>query len=135
MRSLQILSAIVVSTALSVPNLISAVHADVAGSTLLGVTVIEARQVAEGWSTTRQVLGQSVYNDKAEKIGTVDDVIISPDKALSYAIVGVGGFLNLGKHEVAVPVNQFTQQDGKLILAGATADALKAMPVFEYAGN
>jgi len=30
-------------------------------------------------------------------------------------------------------VNQFTQQDGKFVLAGATKDAIKAMPAFEYA--
>jgi len=38
----------------------------------------------------------------------------------------------LGKHDVAVPVRQFKLNDGKLVLAGATADALKAMPAFEY---
>ena len=73
------------------------------------------------------------YNDKAEKIGTVDDLIISPEKSLSYAIVGVGGFRNVGKHDVAVPVSMFKEQGGKLVLAGATKDVLKAMPVFEYA--
>jgi hypothetical protein len=31
----------------------------------------------------------------ASFFGTVDDIIISPDKAVSYAIVGVGGFLGV----------------------------------------
>ena len=38
----------------------------------------------------------------------------------------------MGKHDVAVPVSQFKLNDGKLVLAGATPDALKAMPAFEY---
>jgi sporulation protein YlmC with PRC-barrel domain len=107
--------------------------APVAGSSLIGVTEIELRQVATGWSTKHQVLGQSVYNDQNEKIGAVDDVIFAPDKSASYAIVGAGGFLGIGKHDVAIPVSQFKQVDGKFVVAGATKDALKAMPAFEYA--
>ena len=54
-------------------------------------------------------------------------------KAVSYAIVGAGGFLGVDRHDVAIPVNQFTQKDGKFVLAGATKDAIKAIPQFEYA--
>jgi uncharacterized protein YrrD len=79
------------------------------------------------------VFGRPVFNDKNEKVGTVDDIIISPDKAVSYAIVGAGGFLGVAKHDVAIPVSQFTQAGGKLVLAGATKEAIKAMPPFEYA--
>src|SRR5512132_2299804 len=68
-------------------------HAQVAGSTPLGVTVTELQAVVKGWSVKRTVLGQAVYNDKDEKVGSVDDIIITPDKAVSYAIVGTGGFL------------------------------------------
>ena len=63
----------------------------------------------------------------------MEDIIIAPDKAVSYAIVGAGGFLGVGKHDVAIPVNQFKAMDGKLVLAGASKDRLKAMPEFEYA--
>ena len=47
--------------------------AQVAGSTTLGVTVTELRDVMEGWSAKRQILGQDVYNDKQERVGTVED--------------------------------------------------------------
>ena len=67
-----------------------------------------------------------------QKIGTVDDLIISPDRAISYAIIGVGGFLGIGKHDVAIPVNQFKADQNRIILPGATKDALKAMRKFEY---
>ena len=133
MRRIQMPSAVLLTALLATPIATNSVRADVAGSSLLGVSVIELRDIAEGWSARRQVLGQPVYNDKAEMIGRVEDIIISPSKAVSYAIVGVGGFLQLGSHDVAIPVNQFTQQNDKLVLAGATADALRAMPAFEYA--
>jgi PRC-barrel domain. len=105
----------------------------VVGSTQLGVAVAELRNVAVGWSARRQILGQPVYNDKGEAIGKADDIIIAPDKAVSYAIIGAGGFLGVGKHDVAIPVSQLKQSDGKIVLAGATKDAVKAMPPFEYA--
>jgi sporulation protein YlmC with PRC-barrel domain len=107
--------------------------AQVAGQTPLGVAMTELSIVTTGWSAKRQILGQTVYNDKNEKVGSVDDIIVAPDKAISYAIVGAGGFLGVGKHDVAIPVNQFQAGDGKLILAGASKDVLKAMPEFEYA--
>jgi hypothetical protein len=34
---------------------------------------------------------------------------------------------------VAVPVDQLNFVDGKLVLLGATRDAVKAMPAFQYA--
>ena len=108
-------------------------QAQVAGSTPLGVTVTELQAVVKGWSVKRTVLGQAVYNDKDEKVGSVDDIIITPDKAVSYAIVGTGGFLGLAKHDVAIPVSQFKLVDKKLVLPGATKEALKAIPEFQYA--
>jgi hypothetical protein len=105
----------------------------VAGATTLAISVAELRSVATGWSAKRQIIGQPVYNDKGEKIGSVDDVIIAPDKSLSYAIIGAGGFLGVAKHDVAIPVDHFKLDSGKLVLAGATKDALKAAPAFEYA--
>jgi alpha-acetolactate decarboxylase len=59
----------------------------VVGSTVIGVAAAELREVATGWSAKRQVLNRAVYNDRNERIGTVDDIIIAPDKAVSYAII------------------------------------------------
>jgi sporulation protein YlmC with PRC-barrel domain len=108
-------------------------QAQVAGSTLVGVAAAELRDVATGWSAKRQVLGAPVFNDQNERIGDVDDIIIAPDKAISYAIINAGGFLQVTKHDVAVPVSQLKLVEGKLVLPGATRDALKASPEFEYA--
>lgn len=111
------------------------VRAQVAGSTLIGVAAAELRDVTWGWSAKRQVLGQPVFNDKDERIGSVDDVVISPDKAVSYLIVNAGGFIGVAKHDVAVSVSQLKQVDGKLVLPGATREALKTSPPFEYANH
>jgi sporulation protein YlmC with PRC-barrel domain len=105
----------------------------VVGSTQLGVAYAELRDVTTGWSTKKQVLGKKVFNDNGETVGKIDDIIVSPDKSVSYAIIGAGGFLGVGRHDVAIPVNQLKEDGGRFIVAGATKDAIKAMPKFEYA--
>jgi sporulation protein YlmC with PRC-barrel domain len=127
MKPMRIL--IVSSIALTTP-VIS--YAQEAGSTVLGVSSAELREVAQGWSAKRTILGQAVYNDKNERIGSIDDIIVRPDKSISYAIVNAGGYLSLAKHDVAIPVSQLKLVGDKLVLQGATKEALKASPPFEY---
>ena len=105
----------------------------VAGSTTIGVTVEEQKSLVMGWSAKKHILGEAVYNSSDEKIGAVEDLIITPEKAVSYAIVGTGGFLGIDRHDVAIPVGQLKRQGDKLVLAGATKEGLKALPKFEYA--
>ena len=107
--------------------------AGVAGTSTLGVAVEELKAVAVGWSAKKHVLDKDVYNDSNEKVGKVEDLIIAPDKAVSYAIIGVGGFLGIDRHDVAIPAGQFRLDGSKLVLPGATKEALKALPKFEYA--
>lgn len=90
------------------------------------------QEVTKGWSVKGTILGQAVYNEKDERAGSVEDIIVTPDKAISYGIINAGGFLGLTKHNVAVPVSQFKLVDKKLVLPGATKDALKASPEFQY---
>ncbi|CAG2133765.1 hypothetical protein [Cupriavidus plantarum] len=57
----------------------------------------------------------------------------APDGTLSAAIVDVGGFLGVASHRVAIPVQHSRQIALKAILPGASKDALKKLPQFEYA--
>ena len=99
----------------------------------VSVSTVELREVATGWSAKKQILGEGVYNDAGDKVGEINDLIVMPNKALSYAIVGVGGFLGVREHEIAVPVGKMKLEKGKIILPGATKEALKEAPKFEYA--
>ena len=89
--------------------------------------------VTVGMSAKHDIIGQDVYNDQDVKVGKVEDVLIAPDDTATYGIVGVGGFLGMGTHNVAVPVGFFSQSDdGYLMLRGATKDLLKQAPEFKY---
>jgi len=110
--------------------------AQVAGSTKLGVAVEEVKLVAVGWSARKDIIGKTVYNENNQRVGKIEDLIVAPDSAISFAIVGAGGFAGMGRHDVAIPVQQIQlQDDGKFVLPGATKDAIKSLPRFEYAKN
>jgi uncharacterized protein YrrD len=91
--------------------------------------------VAIGWSAKKQILGRSVYNEKGERLGRIDDLIVARDKALSFAIIGAVGFVGRGRHDVAIPVNQFHLRDGKLVLDGASREVIRALAPFEYSNR
>jgi sporulation protein YlmC with PRC-barrel domain len=103
--------------------------APVAGVIPLGVTRVEADLIAPGYRASK-LLKQKVYNDKGEKVGEIDDLVLAPDGTLSAAVVEVGGFLGVGKRRVAIPVKQFTAMHPKVTLPGATKEALKGLPEF-----
>jgi sporulation protein YlmC with PRC-barrel domain len=107
-------------------------EAPVAGRAMLGITVAESELVAKGWRASK-LIRADVYNDANQKIGKIDDYVVTPDGRLSVAIVDVGGFLGLGKHRVAIPVEKFGQVAPKITLSGATKESLKALPEFRYA--
>lgn len=111
----------------------AAIAQPVAGSAVLGGTATEVQAIATGWSLKDSVLGKTVKNDADESVGKVEDVILAPDGTVSFAILSVGGFLGMGSHDVAIPVKNFRVADGNITLPGATKDALKELPKFEYA--
>lgn len=127
------LAALALVTALSIA--LPAV-AQVAGSTTtVDVSIAETTRAAMGWSVKKSLMGKMLYNDAGQKVGKVNDLIISPDRSVSYVIVGAGGFIGLGRHDVAIPVSEVKEEGGRLVMAGATKDTVKAMPAFSYAAD
>ncbi|WP_075353223.1 PRC-barrel domain-containing protein [Desulfovibrio sp. DV] len=96
----------------------------------LGLTIGELGVITKGWSLKNDILGKDVFNDANENIGTVEDLLVTRDKAISYAIIGVGGFLGMGRHDVAIPVYNLRMNKTRVTLPGGTAEGLKALPAF-----
>jgi hypothetical protein len=109
-----------------------AAQAQVAGTQPLSVTVEQSQALLQGWSAKKSILGRAVYNDKNEKIGSIKDLVIARNTAVSAAVVATGGFLGVATHDVAVPIQSLDIRDGNFYLAGATKQALKDTPEFEY---
>ena len=56
----------------------------------------------EGEWRASKLVGVNVYNDANEKIGDINDVILDKSGKVENVVLGVGGFLGMGEHDVAV---------------------------------
>src|ERR1700733_15382017 len=95
---------------------------------------VDVRPLAEAYRASN-LIGASVVNDKDEKIGRVDDLIVTPTDRVLFAVISVGGFLGINGRMVAVPYMSLTIDDKgrKVVLPGASKDALTQLPPFHYA--
>jgi sporulation protein YlmC with PRC-barrel domain len=58
---------------------------------------------ASGEWRTSKMDGINVYNDANEKIGSISDLLMDKSGNVKLAVIGVGGFLGMGEHMVAIP--------------------------------
>ena len=93
---------------------------------------VDVNVVAQGYRLSK-LTGSSVTNEKNEKIGTIDDFVVSRNRWL-FAVLQVGGFLGIGAHLVAVPYESLIvdNEGGKIQLPGASKDELKKLPELKY---
>ncbi|WP_315762785.1 MULTISPECIES: PRC-barrel domain-containing protein [unclassified Bradyrhizobium] len=56
--------------------------------------------------------GVKVYNNNNENIGSIDDLLTDKNGQVKAVVIGVGGFLGMGEHLVAIPFDQvkFSEQ-------------------------
>jgi hypothetical protein len=97
-----------------------------------GVAKVDPATVATGYRTSK-IVGSIVVNDANEEVGTIDDLIVTPRETVPFAVLSVGGFLGIGSKYVVVPFNTLQIKDKThMILPGASAESLKALPDFKY---
>jgi sporulation protein YlmC with PRC-barrel domain len=88
-----------------------------------------------------KVIGAAVYNDKDQKLGSLEDVLLGADEKATQAVISVGGVLGVGARLVAVPFSQLQFPDkvgsstSRVMMPGITGDSLKGMPAFHYASG
>jgi sporulation protein YlmC with PRC-barrel domain len=76
------------------------------------------------WRSSR-LIGLNVYSND-DKIGDINELIVGQDGKIEAVVIGVGGFLGIGEHHVAVPFNQvkFVEEPRRV----ATTDTRPATP-------
>jgi sporulation protein YlmC with PRC-barrel domain len=57
------------------------------------------------WRSSK-LIGVNVYNDNNEKIGDIQELIVDKSGKVDNVVLGVGGFLGMGEHYVAVPMEK-----------------------------
>jgi sporulation protein YlmC with PRC-barrel domain len=104
---------------------------------------------ASGQWRASKLIGVNVYNAQNEKLGDINELILNSSGQIAGAVIGVGGFLGMGEHDVMVPMDRlkFSNESGKSTTGASNAgkqwypdravlnankDQLKAMPQFKY---
>ncbi|MEH2525936.1 MULTISPECIES: PRC-barrel domain-containing protein [unclassified Bradyrhizobium] len=57
------------------------------------------------WRASKLV-GLNVYNDSNESLGSINDLLADKSGNIKAVVIGVGGFLGVGEHLVAVPMDK-----------------------------
>lgn len=61
---------------------------------------------ASGEWRASKMSGVKVYNEANENIGSINDLLMDKSGNVKIAVIGVGGFLGMGEHLVAVPYDK-----------------------------
>jgi sporulation protein YlmC with PRC-barrel domain len=72
------------------------------------------------WRASKLV-GLSVYNDNNESLGSINDLLTDQSGNIKAVVIGVGGFLGVGEHLVAVPLDKVKFVNEPVVYAGAGA--------------
>jgi sporulation protein YlmC with PRC-barrel domain len=102
--------------------------------TALGVNVAAAQTAAtradapaasavhrEGEWRASKLVGVDVYNEANEKIGDISEIILDKSGKVANVIIGVGGFLGMGEHYVAVAYDKLKWVNEPVRSASAAA--------------
>ncbi len=66
-----------------------------------------AHQVTAGsvWRASK-LSGLNVYNDQNEKLGDISEILIDKSGKVAGVVIGVGGFLGMGQHDIMVEMSK-----------------------------
>lgn len=95
------------------------------------LTRVDVASLATGYRTSK-VVGSTVVNEAKETVGTIDDLIVTPNEKVPFAVLSVGGFLGMGTKLVVVPFSSLQVHDKTMLLTGATKATLQSLPEFKY---
>jgi len=71
------------------------------------------------WRSSKLV-GLNVYNDSNESLGSINDLLTDKSGNIKGVVIGVGGFLGVGEHLVAVTFDKVKFVDDPIAYTGAS---------------
>jgi sporulation protein YlmC with PRC-barrel domain len=57
------------------------------------------------WRSSK-LIGLNVYNDQNEKLGDISEILLDKSGKVDGVVIGVGGFLGMGKHDILVKMDK-----------------------------
>ena len=68
-------------------------------------TASAPRVYSDQWRASK-LIGLNVYNDKAEKLGDISEILLDKSGKVEGVVIGVGGFLGMGEHDIKVDMSK-----------------------------
>ena len=98
---------------------------------VISLMTVDLTPLATGYRVSK-VLGGTVVNSANEVVGTIDDLIVTPNEKVPFAVISVGGFLGVGNKLVVVSFSNIKVINKQMVFHDATKEALMALPMFIY---
>src|SRR3954464_1789750 len=73
----------------------------------------------QGTWRASKLVGLNGYNDKNGSVGSINDLLTDKSGNIKAVVIGVGGFLGVGEHLVAVPLDKVKFVNEPVTYAGA----------------
>jgi sporulation protein YlmC with PRC-barrel domain len=67
--------------------------------------VVAQRPAGELWRSSK-LIGLDIYNDQNEKLGDVTEVLLDKSGKVAGVVIGIGGFLGIGQHDIMVDMSK-----------------------------
>jgi sporulation protein YlmC with PRC-barrel domain len=83
-------------------------------------TMSDSSSFQGNWRASK-IVGLSVYNDNNESLGSINDLLTDKGGKIQAVVIGVGGFLGVGEHLVAVSWDKVKFVDQPVAYTGASA--------------
>ena len=90
-------------------------------------TTLSDSSLQGDWRASK-VVGLAVYNDNNDSVGTINDLLMDKSGNIKAVVLGVGGFLGVGEHLVAVPFDKVKFVDTPVPSTAATSSNSPASP-------
>ena len=97
----------------------------------MALSQVDLSTLATGYRTSK-VVGSTVYNAAGDTVGTIDDLIVTPNDKIPFAVLSVGGFLGVGSKYVVVSYAALSVVNKRIVLNDATKEMLKNLPEYKY---
>ena len=64
------------------------------------------KMMLKGKWRASKLMGLDVYNEANEKLGDIKELILDVDGKVHAVVIGVGGFLGMGEHDIAITMDK-----------------------------
>jgi sporulation protein YlmC with PRC-barrel domain len=81
---------------------------------------MNVQQNLKGNWRASKLIGLNVYNESNEKLGDISEILLDQSGKINAVVIGVGGFLGVGQHDIAVSFDKLKFSNEPVRTASST---------------